>query len=534
LVAIALGAAATLAGALVMAGSASADLSGGCDFSSANNGTPDCLPALSGSTFAGGDGNMLANLPNGNPNPFGTTDWENVHGQSVGVDRPSGSGDNSFGGGTKEDNTSVTVTNGTIPPNKDDLTRFYEASEFVNNQNFLYLAWQRTTPLGSANLDFELNQHPTPGFNNAFCPSGSCPLTLVRTAGDILISFLFQNGGGRPTIQFKRWLTSGTCFTASKHPPCWGDNTVLTAGTDKIAAVNNLDAITDPLRPLNSTPGFDQNPVPALDFGEVAINLTAAGVFPAGTCEAFGSAFVKARSSNSFTAELKDFIAPIPIGISNCLHLSVGYNDNERTGNLLTPWQGTVDNFVGCNQTDPATGQSSACPTFLKPTPHVVYDGGALLFTNTSAQVGSPQDITLSNVNVTIGNCVFHPWDSLGSPLTIPPGTTTTPGTMILTQTGFRTGANAGPWGTGGCNTLSHPSGTTTPFNFDTSETEPAMPSPFPACPSDTLVPTVAYNDGTQSLTAPNPAETLNTGGIDSGTAGCGTQNETRAFFPLN
>src|SRR5262249_48518615 len=52
-----------------------ADLPGGCDFSSANNGTPDCLGALSGSTFAGGDGNLLTS-----PTTFGTTDWQNVSG----------------------------------------------------------------------------------------------------------------------------------------------------------------------------------------------------------------------------------------------------------------------------------------------------------------------------------------------------------------------------------------------------------------------------------------------------------------------
>src|SRR5262249_46749298 len=36
------------------------------------------------------------------------------------------------------------------------------------------------------------------------------------------------------------------------------------------------------------------------------------------TCEAFGDAYIKSRSSVSFTSEIKDFIAPIPINISNC------------------------------------------------------------------------------------------------------------------------------------------------------------------------------------------------------------------------
>jgi hypothetical protein len=53
-------------------------------------------------------------------------------------------------------------------------------------------------------------------------------------------------------------------------------------------------------------------------FGEAAIDLTKAGVFPTGTCTAFGSAFLKSRSSSSFPAEVKDFVAPQPVNISNC------------------------------------------------------------------------------------------------------------------------------------------------------------------------------------------------------------------------
>src|SRR5206468_11566415 len=76
--------------------------------------------------------------------------------------------------------------------------------------------------------------------------------------------------------------------------------------------VNSFDAVTDPIAP-NAPRSLG-----ALTFGEAAINLTAAGVFPPGTCEAFGSAFLKSRASASFTAEVKDFVAPVPVTISNC------------------------------------------------------------------------------------------------------------------------------------------------------------------------------------------------------------------------
>jgi hypothetical protein len=71
----------------------------------------------------------------------------------------------------------------------------------------------------------------------------------------------------------------------------------------------NSGTVTDPIAGGN---------LPGLTFGEAAVNLTAAGVFPTGTCEAFGSAFLKSRSSASFPAEVKDFVAPQPVNISNC------------------------------------------------------------------------------------------------------------------------------------------------------------------------------------------------------------------------
>src|ERR1041384_876119 len=81
---------------------------------------------ITGSTFEGQDGNMVVNTS-------GNTDWANVGNVSTGIDKPAGSTDNAFGQGTKEDNSAVTVVTGSIPPNKNDLTRFYEASEQGTN-----------------------------------------------------------------------------------------------------------------------------------------------------------------------------------------------------------------------------------------------------------------------------------------------------------------------------------------------------------------------------------------------------------------
>jgi hypothetical protein len=257
------------------------------------------LPALAnlaGSTFEGNDGNLVVNTA-------GNTDWVNAPNRVRGDDLASGSSDNSFGQGTKEDNSAVTVVTGSIPPQKSDLTRFYVASEFASNSNFLYLAWERSNVLGSANMDFEINQAAQPNLTT------TGPKTLNRTAGDLLITFDF-GGSGAPSLGLLKWVTSGAtsqCFSANALP-CWGNRVDLSAAGFADGAVNST-TVSDPIANVS---------LPAGTFGETAVNLTSSGVFPAGTCEAFGSVFLKSRSSASFPAEVKDFVAPQPVNISNC------------------------------------------------------------------------------------------------------------------------------------------------------------------------------------------------------------------------
>ena len=251
---------------------------------------------LSGSTFEGNDGNLAVTTP-------GNTDWVNAPNRVRGDDLASGTSDNSFGQGTKEDDPNVSVVTGSIPPQKSDLTRFYAANEFANSSNYLYLAWERTNVLGSANMDFEINQKTQPNLTT------TGPKTLNRTAGDLLITFDF-GGSGSPVLGLLKWVTSGAtsqCFSANALP-CWGNRVNLSAAGEAEGAVNSV-TVNDPIANVS---------LPAGTFGEAAVNLTAAGVFPAGTCTAFGSTFLKSRSSASFPAEVKDFVAPQPVNISNC------------------------------------------------------------------------------------------------------------------------------------------------------------------------------------------------------------------------
>jgi hypothetical protein len=525
-----------LASPVVMTGTSSADQPTGCDFA-------PCSGPLAGSTFAGGDGNLLAptgdsaypcsgtsGTPTGGLPPCnglgtnGSTDWQNVGDVNMATDippapLPGGGPDNGFTGGTAEDNTTVQITTGpSVISAGNDLTRMYEASQRVGGSNFLYLAWQRATTNGAASVDFELNQVPTPALTQSFTGT----LTLNRTPNDLLIAYDFS-GSGVPTISVMTWLTPANATPTSScvkngstiAAGCWGNEvtngpcgtrTLRCLGANVIASVNTLGAVYDPFRPISpagnetgSTPcsnsdtvcQFNENPLPALRFGEMAINLTGAGLFPQGNCATFGSVMAKGRASPSLTSQLKDLIAPVPMYTSNCLQVAVGYQDNAGgappnrppgTGPCpppctMSPWEqtgspgevgGGVALFFGCN------GIHSNCPTDATlPAPSWVYDGGALLFTNTSAAAGvnggAGETLPVSNVGVTICtlaatradtclnrnrnrvagspiDCFFQPAEA--GTFNIPPSNGT-PGSnqLIITQTGV---AIRAPWGGAG------------------------------------------------------------------------------------
>jgi hypothetical protein len=283
---------------------------------------------LPGSTFEGNDGNLVVNTA-------GNTDWVNAPNRVTGLDKFADKTDNSFGQGTKEDDPNVTIVTGSIPPNKNDLTRFYVASEFTNNSNYLYLAWERLVNIGSANLDLELNQNPTTGFTG----TTTGPITLNRTAGDILITFDFS-GSGTPTLGLLKWVTTGAtsqCFSANALP-CWGNRVNLSAAGFAEGAVNT-GTIAEPIAGGTLTAGL---------FGEAAVNLTGAGVFPPGTCEAFGSTFLKSRSSSSFPAEIKDFVAPQPVNIANCGQINIIKHSDPRGQNQNFGYTSTIPATAGC------------------------------------------------------------------------------------------------------------------------------------------------------------------------------------------
>jgi hypothetical protein len=287
------------------------------------------LATLSGSTFESGDGDLAPNTaPTPNTAPH---DWNAPvqaiicpatipgSGTNCGLDLVKSGADNSLGQGSKEDDAVPTVVSGQIPPSKDDLSRFYINQEHAAGNDYLYLAWERSNLLGSAHMDFELSQDATLSANG---------VTTVRTAGDLLIDFDF-GGSGVPVLQKHTWITSGSTSNcqSSNTLPCWDKAVDLGAFAE--SAVNSANVTdTNPPNAPRTLAGNTKNGINST-FGEAGINLTGSGIFSQGTCQHFGAATLKSRSSgNSFTSELKDFIAPIPVNISNCGTVNIHKQDD--------------------------------------------------------------------------------------------------------------------------------------------------------------------------------------------------------------
>ncbi len=225
-------------------------------------------------------------------------------------DSASGQNDDSFGKGTAEDNPNPTIVTGSIPPNKSDLKAFGVYTEDA----YLELFWSRVqNPSGTTNMDFELNQEFCDGTATHCANNGTTNnpvyVTPKRTDGDKLITYDLSKGGTVPTISIRTWDGSASA---------WGPADVISGGSSPDA----LGSVNTSTIPASESGGVSGGLTTALGqqdpftFGEASISFEA--LFGSGACGTFGSAYLKSRSSDSFTAEIKDFIPPEQVQISNC------------------------------------------------------------------------------------------------------------------------------------------------------------------------------------------------------------------------
>jgi len=274
--------------------------------------------SLPGSNF---EIDLNANLKVDNPAP--SIDWVSVN-ENRRADLATGQNDDSYSGGAKEDDTCPGTTTGSIPNNKSDLLTFgaYVEPE-ASGPGFLNLFWHRVNePSGTTLMDFELNQSGTD------CGNG---VNRVRTVGDLLLEYSIDQGGAVATITAREWNGSA-----------WGAKTAIPGQA--------LGTINQTPIPAAESDGLSSTPIAARTFGEMQLDLDF--VFNAGKCESFGSALLKSRSSDSFTSQLKDFIKPVPVSITNCGKVIIRKQTDPASPN--TPLFGYTKSFG----TDPATANT--------------------------------------------------------------------------------------------------------------------------------------------------------------------------------
>ena len=255
----------------------------------------------------------------------GTKDWASVphsppptdasSGEVRKIDEPTGKDDDSFGEGTKEDDGVPTVVSGRIPNNKSDLKTFGVYLETTaTGQQFLNMFWHRVQePTGTTNMDFEFNQSKTLSSNNK---------TPVRTAGDLLIQYDLASGGTHPELFLSTWIdgsedpaaTAADCEAANSLP-CWSEKENLSGQGLASGSINTTS--------ISSANSDGLGAISSRTFGEAQVDFDAIVGGSADSCTSFGSAYLKSRSSDSFTSAIKDFIAPANLNLSNCAKVTI-------------------------------------------------------------------------------------------------------------------------------------------------------------------------------------------------------------------
>ena len=326
-------------------------------------------------------------------------DWASVA-ETRKADLASGSGDDSFGQGTKEDTAVPTVVDGSIPPQKSDLLNFGVYLETTSTgARFLNLFWHRVQePNGTTNMDFEFNQSSTISANGK---------TPVRTAGDLLVQYDLSQGGTNPVLFLSRWVTTGagSQCEASNAVPCWSTKTNLSAAGDATGSINTSS--------ISAAQSDSLGSISPRTFGEAQLDFDAL-TGGTGACSSFGSAYLKSRSSDSFTSAVKDFIAPATLNLNNCATVRIRKETNPEENPNSTNF-----GFTKTFDTDPATNN-----TFT------LQDDGVQAYVNTvkqgtgyvvdEATIPSGWDLTSIDCNV-----AGHPSSGVTPTISVANGTVT-------------------------------------------------------------------------------------------------------------
>jgi hypothetical protein len=198
-------------------------------------------------------------------------------------------------------------------PQKNDLTELYSHVRVIGAGDtahvWLILGGLTRSTSGASYFDFEWN---SAGLVQSDLDSdGDDEITGLgpdegRTAGvDFILSVVYEVGGSVPDVEARRWTeTAPDTYEWVEWFPGPGQYFICT----------NDSLLEAPPWGATSPGGEPDTVVIALQFVEMAIDLTAIGFDNDDLCSSTSTLMFKTRSSPSFTSELKDFgLSPFPI-----------------------------------------------------------------------------------------------------------------------------------------------------------------------------------------------------------------------------
>lgn len=232
-------------------------------------------------------------------------------------------------------------------PIKDDLSNVYAYAAFDDSFTpphlIFYIGLERLDPSGDSHIDVEFFQDEVALDEDPLCndPGADvipCSFTGIRTIDDLIVSMDFVQGGGIGEVDVRSW--NGTEYALAGAALGEGCN-----GADTICAVNNAGLIDGGPWPNFGSGGASVTQLAGNAFTEIGVDVTALiGGDPCVT-----TVMGKTRSSQSFTAELKDFAGPANFPICGA-NISIESDDVNEVGQEHT-FTVTVNQELGATET---------------------------------------------------------------------------------------------------------------------------------------------------------------------------------------
>ncbi len=192
-------------------------------------------------------------------------------------------------------------------PAKDDFSNAYAWAKMnpANGHLIIYAGFERLDPSGDSHVDIEFFQDVVsldedPPCNDPGADMIPCSFLGTRLVGDIIVSMDFLVGGGFGSMSIREW--TGSSYSLVGALGAEGCNT-----PDSICGFNNGFDIDGGPWPNYDRHGMEITTLPKNAFTEFGIDVTAV----AGETPCISVVMGKTRSSQSFTAELKDFAGPV-------------------------------------------------------------------------------------------------------------------------------------------------------------------------------------------------------------------------------